>query len=48
MMSMNAIHVHAVEGRKHGKFKATLPLRHMITYEWCMKVCAMLNLNYIE
>jgi len=29
MMFMDAIHVHVVGG-KHGKFKATLPLRHMI------------------
>jgi len=30
MMFMDAIHVHVVEGGKHGKFKAKLLLRHMI------------------
>ncbi len=47
-MSMDVIHVHAAEGGEHGKVKTTLPLRHMITNEWCMKVSAMLNPNYIE
>jgi hypothetical protein len=48
MMSMDAIHVHAIKGGKHGKMKATLSLRHMITCERCMKVGAMLNPNYNE
>ncbi len=31
-MFMDVIHVHVTEGGEHGKVKATLPLRHMITY----------------
>jgi hypothetical protein len=39
---MDVIHVHVEEGGQHGKLKATLPLRQMTTYEWCMKAGAML------
>jgi len=30
------------------KSRATLPMRPMITYEWCMKVGAMPTPPYIE
>jgi len=30
-------------GENMAKLRATLPLREMTAYEWCMKVGAMLN-----
>jgi hypothetical protein len=50
MMSMDAIRVHAEEGKEHGKIGGNVPLetnvaplRQMTAYEQCKKVGVMLN-----